>query len=279
VRILLPPSEAKRPGGDRSPAGSVATDALSGSSLSGSSLAESRVVVATALVDFSRRDPLGAARALALPARSCETDLADDRELFNSPTMTALDRYAGTVYDGLAARRLTATGRRRAMASVLIFSGLFGVLRADERIPPYRLPVSATRPPIGALTPFWRAALRGRLEEMLGRDDLIVDLRSSDYSAMWRPTGPVRERLVTVRVLSEQPDGRLAVISYPSKHGKGRLARALLATRARVTSTEQVAKLWTDAGGRDATVYAGGRLDLMTSESPAAMPDMGANQP
>jgi uncharacterized protein len=267
VRILLPPSEAKRP--DRSRrrrSGPVADTPIGALGLNGSPLTESRELVARALVAFCGADPLEAARALALPARSADADLAANRALFQAPIAPALDRYAGTVYEGLDAASLTTAGRRRAMESVLIFSGLFGVLRADEAIPAYRLPVGAVLPNVGALTPFWRSMLLrepGGLRDRLG-DELIVDLRSTDYSAMWRATGSMRDQVVVVRVVSEQPDGRLAVISYPSKHGKGRLARALLSSRARITSAAQVANAWTAAGGRDAIAAPGGGLDLLT---------------
>lgn len=268
VRILLPPSEAKRPDGGRRAAGGgrleAGADALG---RDGARLQRSRARVASALVDFCRGDPDTAARVLALPARSADADLAANRTVLEAPTMLALDRYAGTVYDGLAAATLTAAARRRAMESVLVFSGLFGVLRADERVPAYRLPVAATLPPLGALTPFWRAALAREMPQLLG-DGLVLDLRSSDYAAMWRATGSVRDQIVVVRILSEQPDGRLAVISYPSKHGKGRLARAVLSSRARIGSVSQLADLWMAAGGRDATARPGGRLDLVT-RSPA----------
>jgi cytoplasmic iron level regulating protein YaaA (DUF328/UPF0246 family) len=256
MRILLPPSEAKRTG-DAATADD--TPALDGG---GSRLAEPRRLVARALVDFCRRDPVTASTALALPARSAEADLAANAAMLDAPTMPALDRYAGIVYDGLAAPTLTPAGRRRAMESVLIFSGLFGVLRATEPVPAYRLPVAATLPGIGALTPFWRAALRDELDELIG-DELTIDLRSSDYGAMWRPAPVRRERIIAVRIVTEQPGGRLAVISYASKHGKGRLARLLLSSRARITSADQIAQLWTDAEGRDAIIRPDGGLDLL----------------
>jgi hypothetical protein len=266
VRLLLPPSEAKRTGGQ--PSSSLGLGSGSGSGLGlglgfeSSPIAAHRREIAAALVDFCRDQPTAAAVALALPARSRAEDLLANQVVLDAPVRPALDRYAGTVYEGLDVASLTATGRRRALASVLIFSGLFGVLTADEAIPAYRLPVAAALPDVGNLTAYWRSALRTRLPELIG-DELVVDMRSSDYSAMWRPTGSLRDQVVVVRVLSEQPGGRLAVISYPSKHGKGRLARALLSSRAATTSMTHIAQRWTDAGGRDAITRSSGQLDLV----------------
>jgi uncharacterized protein len=252
VRLLLPPSEAKRTGGRPS----------SVFDLESSPIAGHRREIAVALVAFCHDHPDAAAAALALPARSRAEDLLANQAVLDAPVRPALDRYAGTVYEGFDVASLTPAGRRRALASVLIFSGLFGVLSADEPIPAYRLPVAAALPGVGNLSPYWRSALRARLPEMLG-DELIVDLRSTDYSAMWRPTGSLRDQVVVVRILSEQSGGRLAVISYPSKHGKGRLARALLSSRAATTSIDHIAQRWTDAGGRDAIVRSRGQLDLV----------------
>jgi hypothetical protein len=261
VRILLPPSEAKRSDGpsQRAPSGAFSASANADPSW----LREPRAAVAHALVEFCRRDPSTAAGSLALPARSATADLAANCTIADAPSMLALDRYAGTVYDGLDAATLTAAARRRALDSVLIFSGLFGVVRADEPVPAYRLPVAATLPGIGALTPFWRAGLQPELDALL-TDELIIDLRSGDYRAMWRPSGSVRDQVVAVRLVCAQPDGRLAVISYPSKHGKGRLTRALLSSRGRVTSAADVGQRWTDAGGLDAIVHSAGQVDLVT---------------
>ncbi|MGI8881904.1 MAG: peroxide stress protein YaaA [Jatrophihabitans sp.] len=250
MRILLPPSEAKHPAGagprllpDRTPLG----------------VARRRIL--TALAEFCRTD--AAAAALALPARSAADELAANRAVRRSPTTAALDRYAGTVYLGLDAGTLSAAGRRKALESVLVFSGLFGVLSAAEPVPVYRLPVSAVLPPVGPLTRYWRSVLATELPALLG-DGLIVDLRSSDYTAMWRPAGELRERTVQVRILSELPHRSPAVVSYPSKLGKGRLARALLARRTPARTVADVLGAWAAAGERDGVELTPGKLELLS---------------
>ena len=62
-------------------------------------------------------------------------------------------------------------------------------------------------------------------------DRPVLDLRSSGYAAMWRPTGRLAERTVTVRVLHEQVvagEVRRSVVSHFNKASKGRLVRDLL---------------------------------------------------
>jgi uncharacterized protein len=248
MRILLPPSEAKRPGGDGPPV-----------EFGGDALGRARKRSAAALAQFARRRD--AAAALALPARSAADELAANRAVREAPTMPALLRYAGIVYDGLGAPTLDAGARARADGAVLVFSGLWGVVRADEAVPAYRLPASAALPKLGVLASYWRPVLDRVLPGLLG-DGLVVDLRSSDYAAMWRPSGELRERVVAVRVLSPRPGLAPAVISYPSKLGKGRLTRALVERRTPATTPEQVIDAWRSTGGSGGEITPRG-LDLL----------------
>jgi uncharacterized protein len=102
------------------------------------------------------------------------------------------------------------------------------------------------------------------LPSLLG-SHLVIDLRSGDYLAMWRPPREIAQRVVSVRVLSPRPGTTPAVISYPSKFGKGQLTRALVEREAagqKVRTVDDVAAAWLDCGGRDADVRPGG-LDLL----------------
>ena len=136
--------------------------------------------------------------------------------------------------------------QRLAHRDVLVFSGLFGVVRGDEAVPPYRVPAKAVLPGIGTAGTFWRRELDRALPPMLGRG-LVVDLRSTDYAAMWRPdhdlAATCRDRARPV----PDPERRLAVVSFASKLAKGRLAAALLrraAAGGAVASAEDVAAAW-----------------------------------
>ena len=191
--------------------------------------------------------------ALQLPPGVAAEALATNRNVRRSPTMPALRRYAGVVYDGLDVAGLDAAAQRVAARSALIFSGLWGVVRGDEPIPAYRVPAKAVLPGIGVAGTFWRHVLDEHLPAMLDTG-AIVDLRSSDYAAMWRPRGEAAERTISVRVLSPLPRGGHGVLSYNSKLAKGRLAAALfarVADRMRVESASDVVATWHDCtGGR-----------------------------
>lgn len=212
-------------------------------------------------------DPDRAAQALLLPAGIAPAALAANAEVLDSPTTPALHRYTGTVYEGFAVSSLGADEQRLAARSIWIFSGLFGVVRGDEPVPAYRVPAKAVLPGLGVASTFWRPVLADVLQLVLRRG-LIVDLRSTDYAAMWRPPAPMTDRVVAVRVLSPLPRGGHAVISYNSKHAKGRLAAALIrraAGGAPVRTADDVARAWIDCGGIDCIAGRSGGLDLYSA--------------
>jgi cytoplasmic iron level regulating protein YaaA (DUF328/UPF0246 family) len=196
-------------------------------------------------------DRAAAIRALLLPPGVAEEALATNATAATGPTTPALSRYAGTVYDGLAFASLPEPERRLAGRGVYVFSGLLGVVRGA-----YRVPAKSVLPGVGVAGTSWRPVLDEAMPAMLGRG-VVVDLRSSDYQAMWRPSGELARRTVTVRVLSPLPAGGLGVVSYPSKYAKGRLAAAAfsaVASGEQITGIEDLARIWRRSTGHQAEV-------------------------
>lgn len=258
MHVLLPPSETKSAGGRGRP--------LRGR-LGDGPLGAARAAAVDALAALVAGDPRAAAEALLLPAGAVSESLAADAAVLDSPTMPALRRYAGVVYGGLAFAAMSAPEQRLALRSVHVFSGLFGVVRADEAVPAYRVPGKAVLPGLGVMSTYWRPVLSDVLPGML-RHGIVVDLRSGDYAAMWRPTPAVAERVVTVRVLSPVPRGGHAVVSYNSKFAKGRLAAALITRIVAgrpVEHADDVASAWASCDGLDCVARGPGALDLYTA--------------
>jgi len=256
VRVLLPPSEAKRPGGRGRPLRRQPDGPLGAA----------RERALRALRELVAADAGAAAAALLLPPGVARDALAANAGVAEAPTMPALRRYAGVVYDGLAWGTLTPAAQRVAARSALIFSGLLGVVRGDEPVPAYRVPAKAVLPGIGVVGTFWRPVLDDALPAMLGKG-LVVDLRSSDYAAMWRPRGALVERMLSVRVLSPVPRGGQGVVSYSSKLAKGQLFGALatrVASGGSVATAEDVADAWLSAGGSHCEAGPPGQLIIYT---------------
>lgn len=230
--VLLPPSETKRVGGDGPP--------LRHDRLSFPELEPVRKALVDELVELAAdREASRAALGLS-PKQDAEIDR--NAALPTAPTLPAIDRYTGVLYDALdigSLRGATATRARRRLA---VGSALFGLLRADDPVPAYRLSASAKLPGGPALTARWRPVLEPVLASIADRE-LVVDLRSGSYAALGRLPGAVR-----VDVVAEHADGRRTVVSHFNKAHKGRLARALATTRAEPSDAAAVATVARRAG-------------------------------
>ncbi len=224
--VLLPPSETKAEGGAGAP--------LDLAALSFPELTPVRAKVADALVELAEDLPASLV-ALDLSARQ-EAEVARNRLLYHSPTMPALHRYTGVLYDALDIGSLTPARRRRAIERLAVASALFGLVRAADQIPAYRCSGDSALPSLGPLPALWRPALAPVLAAF---DELVVDLRSGSYVALGRVPGAV-----TVRVVTEGPGGRRLTVSHVNKTVKGRLARALCTVP---TAPSTVGKLLTVA--------------------------------
>ncbi|MGH8889414.1 MAG: YaaA family protein [Acidothermaceae bacterium] len=242
--VLLPPSEAKRSddGLRRRVAATAEFTPLP-------ELAPTREAILAAVAKLCDRGEIAAATALSLPAGERAEACRRNAGVLDAPLLPALDRYSGVVYQGFDSGSLTKASRRVAERSVLIFSGGFGVVRGGEGIPWYRIPASARLPELGAVTAIWRPVLAGVVPSLIG-DEFAVDLRSTDYRAIWRPTRATADRVVAVRVLQRREAARgqavEQVVSYHSKLLKGRLARALVdaaTRRRRIDSADDVAAI------------------------------------
>src|SRR3954452_15706907 len=113
--ILLPPSEGKALGGTGLPwsRGAMAID-----------LDDRRRAVITALATAMHGTEADRATLLGVTGRSLADASAADRRVTKSPTLPAIERYTGVLYDALDHRSLTSAQRKRLPASVVIVSGL-----------------------------------------------------------------------------------------------------------------------------------------------------------
>ncbi|HEY2765429.1 MAG TPA: peroxide stress protein YaaA [Pseudonocardiaceae bacterium] len=230
--VLLPPSETKASGGDGPP---VHLDTLSRPELT-----PARRKLGDELVELSWQRTAGLA-ALGLSEHQ-HGELERNRALWSAPTLPALQRYTGVLYDALDAGSLRAGPRARAIRRLVIASALFGLLAADDRIPAYRLSASSSLPGTGSVRSVWRPVLPPLLA---GTGGLVIDLRSGAYAALAPVAGAV-----TVRVLSEDGRGRRRPVSHHNKSHKGRLARLLATAPRELSDVAGVARVATRGGLR-----------------------------
>lgn len=226
--ILLPPSETKTPGGAGAP--------LDLASLSFADLTGVRESIIT---DLGALSPDDALQVLGI-SEKLRPEAVANTVLRTAPTMPAVLRYSGVLYDALAADTLTPAALNR----LAIGSALFGVVRAGDHIPHYRLSGGTKLPDPKGTTPTMKARWGSAVTEALtGVDELIIDLRSGTYQQLGKVPGAV-----TVRVESVQGDGTRKVVSHFNKHYKGELARVLATSPQEATTAGEVADIARGAG-------------------------------
>ena len=195
-------------------------------------------------LSFPSLDPVRTSLLDALTATDVDTQMSElkipagkrqeaeeNLTLRSAPVMAAIRRYTGVLYDALDAPTLA----DRALSRLAVGSALFGVVRAGDLIPRYRVSGGSK---LGGKTmkAWWGSAVT----KVLAEEHFVVDMRSGAYQQL----GPVPGAL-TVRV--EQADtGK--VVSHFNKHYKGLLARELALSPADAYSAADVAAIARAAG-------------------------------
>ncbi|MGN7189752.1 YaaA family protein [Curtobacterium sp. MCBA15_004] len=231
LTVLLPPSETKREGGD--PERTLDLGALSFPELS-----DERAAVITAARSVSSEEST-ARTALKLGPRSI-AERFRNLTLDTSPTMSAIERYTGVLYDPLDVASADDATRRWWAEHVVVQSAMFGPVGAGDPIPAYRLSHDAR---LGALklARHWPGPSSAAIAQR--RAGLVLDLRSGGYRAL----GPVDDA-VTLRVVSVDGGGRRKALNHWNKTAKGRMVGLLGRTGADVRSMEDLLA-WAAANG------------------------------
>ena len=221
--FLLPPSETKEVGGSPLSISQVA--------LTFGGLNPAREAVYEALRALCEQ-PEEAARVLKLGKKQLD-QIDVNLAVQDAPTMPAIHRYTGTLYDAIHGRglkgtptehnQITADMFERANHTLLIQSALFGLIPATNLIPNDRLSGTTNLPGI-SLKDVWSSAhepIWKRLE-----DGPIIDLRSKAYAELAPIPADVEHYWVEVL---DSKSGK--ALNHFNKKGKGQLINAVLAAK------------------------------------------------
>lgn len=223
--IILPPSETKAHGGNGA--------ALNWDGLSFPALNPTRRDIAAELQSLDVDEALEVLKI----SEKLRAEAESNHQLESSPTMPALERFTGVLYDALDAPSLPPEARRY----LAVGDALFGLVRADDPIPHYRLS-GGTKLGGRTLKSRWGTAISDELRA-LAEEELVIDMRSGTYQQL----GKLKEA-ATVRVESVQDDGSRKVVSHFNKHYKGQLARVLALHGSEVESIDDAARVAEAAG-------------------------------
>jgi len=213
--ILIPPSEGKAVGGAGAAwhPGSMAID-----------LDEQRLRVIAALRSAMRSNATVRGKLLGVKGDALARATAANRSIDESPTLPAAERFTGVLYDALDLASLPAAVRRRADRSVLIPSGVFGLLTPSDPIPDHRLKMSVVLGSLGRLSTWWRDSVSAAVaEQSHGRT--VWNLLPNEHAASVRLVGVPQ---YSVTFLEPGRAGNLVAVSHWNKLLKGELVRHVL---------------------------------------------------
>lgn len=223
--ILLPPSEGKASGGAGEP--------WSPGSISFPQLDAGRRKIIGALRRTMRTNATVSGKLLGVKGEALAAARATNLEVLTSPTMPAIERYTGVLFDALDHGSLTAPQRARAADQLVILSGLWGLVRPADPIPDYKLKMGANLSGPGRLGTFWRSQITAALAPVVA-DRTVWDLLPNEHANAWQPGDGAFRTRVSVKFLDDVADGsgrKLVVVSHWNKLLKGALVRHVLATQ------------------------------------------------
>lgn len=181
-------------------------------------------------------------------------EISQNLEVYDAPALAAWQLYDGVLYEAAKFAQIFSSGdssqgsqsqggQRQGSQSqgnqpqggqgqleelTLVFSALFGPVRLTDLITPHRLSGSVKLPGQGSVASIWSKALKEMLTQQLS-GHVIVDLRSAEYGAMYRPLRGGECVMLNIGVAKVNPaTGKRSVVSHWAKHTRGLLAGALL---------------------------------------------------
>ncbi len=187
-------------------------------------LSTQRDTVAAALGRAST-DPSAVTKLFDISGAHLERAVDANTRLFQSPTLPASQRYTGVVHDHMNLAKMPTANRAIAVESVVIFSGLAGLVGIEDPMPDYRIKMGALLDPIGNLGRFWRDAIDAQLAALA--PSLVIDLLPKEHAAAWSP-GAIGVPVIRVQFLHVGPNGKRKIIGHDAKAAKGLLARHIL---------------------------------------------------
>lgn len=146
--------------------------------------------------------------------------------LKEKPSMKAIQRYNGVAFDALDYSNLKEEEQAYINSNVILFSNLFGPIKADDYIPDYKYKQGSKLPEIN-VEKFYKENFTESLDEYIG--DEIIDLRAGFYEKFYAPKNAT---VITIKFLK---DGK--VVSHWAKHYRGMVLNTL--AKKKVTSISE----------------------------------------
>ena len=207
MKILFSPSETKRAGGAEIP--------FDKNSFIFPELFEKRLEIVNSYNEFilnATKDEL----IRVFGVKKDEVINQYKKDIFKMPTIKAMLRYEGVAFDYLEYEKLTLVEQNYIDENVLIFSNIFGPIRASDLIPDYKLKQGETFDDL-KIEKFYCDNFSQKVDEYLQNDD-IIDLRAGFYEKFYQ----IKTPYTTMKFIK---DGK--VVSHWAKAYRGTILKLL----------------------------------------------------
>ena len=206
MKILLAPSETKKTGGDLS---------FDPSTLLFEELLPYRTKLLHTYINVLQKGDIPTLSKMFGLKKEADI-LAHKKDIIHELTMKAIQRYTGVAFDYLGYEKLDKDAQNYIDSHVILFSNLFGPIRASDLIPEYKLKQGEA---VGDIKPekFYHEHAAALMETYLAEDE-ILDLRAGFYDKFYKPAKPY----TTLKFIKE---GK--VVSHWAKAYRGIVLREL----------------------------------------------------
>lgn len=206
MKILLAPSETKKSGG---------TQNFDIGSLLFETLTPQRIELLHHYINILQKGNMEELSKMFGLKKESDI-LSNRRDIVHELTMKAIERYTGVAFDYLDYPNLNKEAQAYVDTHVILFSNLFGPIRASDMIPQYRLKQGSA---VGKIKTekFYREHSAQLVEKYLA-DEEILDLRAGFYDKFYKPKKPY----TTLKFIK---DGK--VVSHWAKAYRGIVLREI----------------------------------------------------
>ena len=220
MKILLAPSETKRSGGDLS---------FDPSTLLFDELTPHRIKLLHTYTNVLQKGDMPTLSKMF--GLKKESDILKyKRDIIHELSMKAIERYTGVAFDYLGYEKLNANTQEYIDSHVILFSNLFGPIRASDLIPEYKLKQGEAVDDI-KVEKFYNEHSAALMEAYLA-DNEILDLRAGFYDKFYKP----QKEYTTLKFIK---DGK--VVSHWAKAYRGIVLREI--AKAQIKNIEDFMKL------------------------------------
>jgi uncharacterized protein len=152
---------------------------------------------------------------------------------------TAMYVFTGDAYRGMNPREFSQEDVVNAQGYLRILSGLYGVLKPQDIIQPYRLEMGTKidyTEKVNNLYKFWGDKVTDALNAEMEKEEVLINLASNEYFKVIDPKR-LNHRIVTCSFKDEK-NGEYKIISFFAKFARGLMTRFIIQNK--ITEVEHL---------------------------------------